>query len=106
MRTASIVVAGLLLSCGNILQRKMSEQILLFLGAGAAATGTADMCVLQMQREGTSKKDAYKRIFLINSKGLITVNSPVVKPEHQKYAKEMPHMKDLLEVSLLIPMKV
>ncbi|VIO95194.1 NAD-dependent malic enzyme, mitochondrial precursor, putative [Brugia malayi] len=95
--TASIVVAGLL-SCGNILQRKMSDQILLFLGAGAAATGTADMCVLQMQREGTSEKDACKRIFLINSKGLITVNSPVVKSEHQKYAKEMAHMKDLLEI--------
>ncbi|VDO37525.1 unnamed protein product [Brugia timori] len=60
--------------------------------------GTADMCVLQMQREGTSEKDACKRIFLINSKGLITVNSPVVKSEHQKYAKEMAHMKDLLEI--------
>lgn len=70
-----------------------------------AATGIADMCALQMQHEGTTAKDAYKRIFLINSKGLITVNSPVIKPEHQKYAKEMPHIKDLLEVSLLVPVK-
>ncbi|KAL3986415.1 NADP-dependent malic enzyme [Acanthocheilonema viteae] len=95
--TASIVIAGLL-SCGNILQRKMSEQIFLFLGAGTAATGIADMCALQMQCEGTSAKDAYRRIFLINSKGLITVNSPIVKPEHEKYAKEMPHISDLLEI--------
>ncbi|EJD75150.1 malic enzyme [Loa loa] len=95
--TASIVIAGLL-SCGNILQKKMNEQIFLFLGAGAAATGIADMCVLEMQHEGMSAKDAYERIFLINSKGLITVNSPIVKPEHQKYAKEMPHITDLLEI--------
>uniref|UniRef100_A0A915Q7N5 Malic enzyme n=1 Tax=Setaria digitata TaxID=48799 RepID=A0A915Q7N5_9BILA len=95
--TASIVVAGLL-SCGNILQKKMSEQIFLFLGAGAAATGIADMCALQMQHEGLSANDAYSRIFLINSKGLITINSPVIKPEHEKYAKEMPHIKDLLEI--------
>ncbi|KAM3716399.1 NAD-dependent malic enzyme [Dirofilaria immitis] len=95
--TASVTIAGLL-SCGNILQRKMSDQIFLFLGAGAAATGIADMCVLQMQHEGISAIDAYNRIFLINSKGLITKNSPVIKPEHQKYAKEMPHIKDLLKI--------
>ncbi|VDM14945.1 unnamed protein product [Wuchereria bancrofti] len=39
---------------------------------------------MQMQREGTSEKDACKRIFLISSKGLITVNSPVVKSEASK----------------------
>ncbi|VDM94568.1 unnamed protein product, partial [Onchocerca ochengi] len=95
--TASVAIAGLL-SCGNILQKKISDQIFLFLGAGAAATGIADMCVLQMQHEGLSANDAYNRIFLINSKGLITKNSPVIKPEHEKYAKEMPHVKDLLEI--------
>lgn len=63
------------------------------------------MCVLQMQHEGLTSLEAQKRIFLINSKGLITKNSPVVKPEHQKYAKDMPHIKDLVEVSTQLVIK-
>ncbi|VDK71958.1 unnamed protein product [Gongylonema pulchrum] len=56
------------------------------------------MCVMQMQFEGLTVEQARQRVFLINSKGLITKNSPVVKPEHQKYAKDVPHIKDLLEI--------
>ncbi|EJD74106.1 malic enzyme [Loa loa] len=95
--TASVVVAGLL-SCNKILQKKMSEQRFVFLGAGAAATGIADLCVLQMQHEGLGEIEAHERIFLINSKGLITKNSANLKDEHKLYAKNMEDIKDLIDV--------
>ncbi|VIO95081.1 NAD-dependent malic enzyme, mitochondrial precursor, putative [Brugia malayi] len=95
--TASVVVAGLL-SCNKILHKKMSEQTFVFLGAGAAATGIADLCVLQMQHEGLGEIEAHERIYLMNSKGLITRSSPNLKDEHQLYAKDMESIKDLIDV--------
>ncbi|VDN05930.1 unnamed protein product [Thelazia callipaeda] len=95
--TASVVVAGLL-SCNRILQKKMIDQKFVFLGAGAAATGIADLCVLQMQHEGLGEDEARERIYLMNSKGLITKDSPNLKSEHKPYAKNMEHIKNLIDV--------
>uniref|UniRef100_A0A8R1XKK4 Malic enzyme n=1 Tax=Onchocerca volvulus TaxID=6282 RepID=A0A8R1XKK4_ONCVO len=96
-KTASVVVAGLL-SCNKILQKKMSEQTFVFFGAGAAATGIADLCVLQMQHEGLGKMEAYERIYLMNRKGLITTSSRNLKDEHKLYAKNMGPIRNLLDV--------
>lgn len=95
--TASVVVSGLL-SCNRIMNKKMSDQKFVFLGAGTAAVGIADLCVLQMMHEGTPKEEAYKRIYLVNSAGLITKDNPRRKPEQDGFVKDMPLIKDLLEI--------
>ncbi|CAK5075342.1 unnamed protein product [Meloidogyne enterolobii] len=66
--TASVVVAGLL-ACTRVTKKKMSESSYVFLGAGGAALGIAEMVVLQMQNEGLSKEDACSKIYLMDVDG-------------------------------------
>lgn len=68
--TAAVVVAGLLAS-SRVLQRKMSEMRYLFFGAGGAGVGIAEMCVKQMESEGMETSEAQKRIYLMDSGGIV-----------------------------------
>ncbi|KAF8363451.1 men-1 [Pristionchus pacificus] len=96
--TASVVVAGLL-ACTRVTKKKLSQEKLVFLGAGGAATGVAEMCVLQMQAEGLTEEEACDRIYMIDIDGLITKNrAPHLSDRHKKFAKDLPDTKNLLEV--------
>lgn len=53
--TASVVVAGLLAST-RVTKKKLSQTKIVFLGAGGAATGVAEMCVSQMVDEGLTEE--------------------------------------------------
>ncbi|GMR36370.1 hypothetical protein PMAYCL1PPCAC_06565 [Pristionchus mayeri] len=96
--TASVVVAGLL-ACTRVTKKKLSQEKLVFLGAGGAATGVAEMCVRQMQSEGLSEEEACQRIYMMDIDGLITKNRAAhLSDRHKKFAKELPDTKNLLEV--------
>ncbi|KIH48799.1 hypothetical protein ANCDUO_21129 [Ancylostoma duodenale] len=45
---------------------------MVFLGAGAAGLGVAELCVNQMVDEGISEKEACDKIFMMDVGGLIT----------------------------------
>lgn len=70
--TASVVVTGFY-SAMRVLGQKLSEQRILFLGAGSAATGIAHLLADAMVEEGTSREDALKQISLFDSKGLVSM---------------------------------
>ncbi|KAK5966233.1 Malic enzyme [Trichostrongylus colubriformis] len=103
--TAAIVLAGLLATT-RVTRKKMSEMKIVFLGAGAAGLGIAELCVTQMVDEGLSEQEARDRIFLLNSKGLITKDR-VAKEErltarHGLFAKDLPETPGLLDVIKMV----
>uniref|UniRef100_A0A6M2DDI8 Malic enzyme n=1 Tax=Xenopsylla cheopis TaxID=163159 RepID=A0A6M2DDI8_XENCH len=97
--TASVAVAGLLAS-RRITGKRISDNKFLFLGAGEAAIGIADLCVKAMQTEGTSVQDARNKIWMVDIDGLLAKGRPEGRLEGHKafYAKEHEVMKNLPEI--------
>ena len=69
--TAAVVVTGLYTAV-RALKQKLSDQRILFLGAGAAATGLAHLIADAMAEDGIDRNEALKRIALFDSKGLVS----------------------------------
>ncbi len=68
--TAAVTLAGLL-SAARITGQPLVEQKVLFLGAGSAATGIADLIVSALVREGMPEATARQRCWFIDSRGLV-----------------------------------
>lgn len=69
--TAAVVVTGLYTAV-RALKQKLSDQRILFLGAGAAATGIAHLIADAMAEDGIDRNEALKLIALFDSKGLVS----------------------------------
>ncbi|XP_015764016.1 PREDICTED: NADP-dependent malic enzyme-like [Acropora digitifera] len=97
--TASVTVAGVLAAL-RITKNKLADHNFLFQGAGEAAIGIADLLVLAMVKEGLSVEDAKRRIWLVDSKGLIVKDRAVggLNEQKLKYAHSMEHIRTLAEV--------
>jgi malate dehydrogenase (oxaloacetate-decarboxylating)(NADP+) len=80
--TAAIATAGFIAS-SRLLKKPFREQRFLFLGAGAAAFGIADMLVHKFQKDGLTKEEAYQQIWMFDIKGLL-VQSRTDLAEYQK----------------------
>ena len=99
--TAAIAVAGFI-AVSRLLNKPFKEQKFLFLGAGAAAFGIADMLVKKFQKDGLSKEEAYSRCWMFDVNGLL-VNSRNDLAEHQKaFAHNSEPSKDFAESILKI----
>jgi malate dehydrogenase (oxaloacetate-decarboxylating)(NADP+) len=92
--TAGMALAGLL-SAGRITGRALKYQKILFFGAGAAASGIANLIVSAMQAEGISHEQARLNCWFVDSKGLV-VKSRTDLADHKKpYAHEHPFVHNL-----------
>jgi malate dehydrogenase (oxaloacetate-decarboxylating) len=68
--TAAVTVGTLLAAC-KAKGEALKDQVITFCGAGSAGCGIAEQIVAQMVSEGLSDMQARKRIFMINSRGLV-----------------------------------
>jgi malate dehydrogenase (oxaloacetate-decarboxylating)(NADP+) len=68
--TAGIVLAGMI-NAAKIRGTKLSEEKILFLGAGSAAIGLADLLCSAMVNEGLTISDAQARVSMFDINGLL-----------------------------------
>ena len=85
--TGSVTVAGLY-NAMKLSKGKLKDQRVLFLGAGSAGIGIANMIVSAMKLEGLSEKEAQAQISLFDVDGLLEPNRKDLSPEQQKYAHD------------------
>ena len=93
--TAAVTLAGLY-SSGRLSGRRLTEERVLFLGAGSAATGIADLVVGAMGHEGLAEADARQRCWFIDSKGLVVRSRTDLAGYKKPYAHDHPPATDLL----------
>ncbi|KAJ8724359.1 hypothetical protein PYW08_015833 [Mythimna loreyi] len=92
--TAGVIVAGML-TAARITKKKLGENIYLFLGAGSAGVGIANLICDAMAQEGVSEKEAVEKIYLFDIDGLLSTKRPGGIPKHAtKYGKDLEPTKD------------
>nr|GMD30449.1 NADP-dependent malic enzyme, chloroplastic [Ipomoea batatas] len=96
--TASVVLAGLIAALKKV-GGTLAEHTFLFLGAGEAGTGIAELIALEMSKQtGAPLEETRKKIWMVDSKGLI-VKSRVESLQHFKrpWAHEHEPVKELVD---------
>ncbi|OMO58281.1 Malic oxidoreductase [Corchorus olitorius] len=95
--TASVVLAGVVAAL-KLIGGTLADHTFLFLGAGEAGTGIAELIALEMSKQTKAPlEETRKKIWLVDSKGLI-VSSRKESLQHfkQPWAHEHEPVKDLL----------
>src|SRR6201993_3139937 len=93
--TAAVALAGLF-SALRATGGKLKEQRVLFLGAGEAATGIADLIVSAMMADGMSEADAVRRNWLGDSRGLVVKGRAGLHGHKLRYAHEQAPISNFL----------
>jgi len=84
--TACVTVGTLLAACRSK-KEKLSEQNVVFVGAGSAGCGIAEQIIACMVSEGISEKQARSQIFMIDKLGLLMESMPRLRDFQQKLAQ-------------------
>jgi malate dehydrogenase (oxaloacetate-decarboxylating)(NADP+) len=102
--TAAVALAGVLAAL-PLTRGTLAEQRLLFLGAGEAGTGIADLFVAAARAEGVPEATARRQCWFVDSKGLVVQSRRAQLAEHKlPYAHEHAFVPTLAEaVRLLKP---
>ncbi|MFW5447110.1 MAG: NAD-dependent malic enzyme [Methylophagaceae bacterium] len=85
--TAAVTV-GTLLAASHLKDETLSQQRIVFVGAGAAGCGIAEQIVSQMCAEGLSEAQARSQIFMVGRDGLLAEDSPDILGFQQNLAQK------------------
>jgi malate dehydrogenase (oxaloacetate-decarboxylating)(NADP+) len=93
--TGAVAVAGVIAAM-RITGGELTEQKLLFLGAGEAGIGIADVFVAALKEEGIPEEEARKHCWFVDSKGLLVAGRDNIAAHKQPYAHDHEYIPDLL----------
>lgn len=91
--TASVTVGTLLAACRQK-GKKLSEQKVVFVGAGSAGCGIAEQVMIQMTAEGLTEDQAKKQIFMVDRYGLVMDTMDGLRDFQQALAQKTADLKD------------
>ncbi|SEE75785.1 malate dehydrogenase (oxaloacetate-decarboxylating)(NADP+) [Rhizobiales bacterium GAS191] len=94
--TASVALAGLTTAL-QIAGTPLTDQRILFLGAGSAGIGIANLIAAAMQAKGLSQVDARSRISLFDIDGLLEPSRTSLSDAQKPYAHKAAPSKDLVK---------
>jgi len=94
--TAAVVLSALLSAC-RVKGEKLGDQRLLFLGAGASATGVANLIASAMRRDGLGESEARARIWFFDSRGLVQSGRGDLAAHKRPYAHDHQPVDQFLE---------
>jgi len=95
--TGAVALSGIM-GAMRITGGTLSEQRLLFLGAGEAGIGTADSFVAALVEEGIPVEEARKSCCFVDTQGLLTSKREHIADHKLRYARDLPAIDDFLEV--------
>jgi malate dehydrogenase (oxaloacetate-decarboxylating)(NADP+) len=90
--TAGVVLAGLI-NALKIAGGQLKDQRILFLGAGSAAIGLADLIVSALGQQGIKPEVARQQIRMFDTQGLVVAGRPGLAAHKLPYAHKLPPSK-------------
>lgn len=87
--TAGVALAGVYAST-RISGVAFKDLRIMFLGAGSAATGIADLVTYAFQKEGFSEKEARNKLWFVDIEGLVVNSRNDLLPHNLPYAHDHP----------------
>src|SRR5713226_9116365 len=97
--TAGVVLAGLI-NALKITGGQLKEQRILFLGAGSAAIGLADLIVSALGQQGVAPDVARQQIRLFDTQGLVVAGRPGLAAHKLPYAHKLAPSKPFNHLDL------
>ncbi len=91
--TAAVTLGCLIAACRATGNRLIDSKSVI-VGAGAAGTGIANSLVSAMMDAGLERESAFKRIYVLNSKGLIHNGSTIIRSSQQPFARDEKELTD------------
>ena len=89
--TAAVTLSGVYAS-SRITGIPFKDLKIMFLGAGSAATGIADLMVTAYEKEGLSKEEALNRLWFVDINGLVVSDRDDLMPHNLPYAHDHAHL--------------
>jgi len=85
--TAAVALGGVYAST-RITKKSFKDLKIMFLGAGSAATGIADLMVSAFMSEGLSREEAQQRLWFVDRDGMVVKNRTDLLPHNLPYAHD------------------
>ena len=99
--TAAVATAGFI-SISRLTHKTFKDQRFLFLGAGAAAFGIADMLVSKFMKDGLTREEALQHIWLFDINGLIVKERTDLLEHQVQFAHEAPKCSSFADAVMIV----